>query len=183
MIARATLTVGFVLLVMPHALPASSEHDTSGDGLVCWDHPCSDLAYEVVYEEEGGRIISLSWYDPCGPPWYDCAASRPVTAGLAPGQGWVNLVDHPLVASVVAYPPAFRIDPETLEPVQVEPIPSSVLNRSAESLEGENAESDPETGTDGDALVSGPSILLIMPLVVLGIISIVAMGAIWRSSD
>jgi hypothetical protein len=52
--------------------------------------PCAGFAYELVYWQADGRINSFGVYDACGPPYYDCAATKP-SAILAPGQAWMNL--------------------------------------------------------------------------------------------
>jgi len=109
-----------------------------GPPLMCTDHPCSGDAYEVVYRVSDGQILSLTQYDPCGPPWFDCEAKKPV-AILQPGEDWVNLNGDPRVGEVMKDFTNFRVDVNTREVIgplkSSAPVPGAPAE-SADSSEG-----------------------------------------------
>ena len=88
---------------------------------MCVDHPCVGLVYEAEYDAVSGEIISISVYDPCGPPWYDCSASRPISM-LGVGRAWVHIAAGPEVAEIMVDASAFRIDPVTQEVIRIAPV-------------------------------------------------------------
>jgi hypothetical protein len=85
-----------------------------GDPLQGEDPDCPGYAYELVYWEADGSINSFSVYDACGPPYYDCAATKPATI-LAPGQAWMNIAGDPRVKDLMLNGGDYNVDIETLE--------------------------------------------------------------------
>ena len=86
----------------------------------CNDHPCSGYAYELVYRVSHGRITGVSSYDPCGPPYFDCAATRPIVT-LTVGEDWMNIASNPDVADIMFHFPDYKVDLDTLEIVRRAP--------------------------------------------------------------
>lgn len=85
-----------------------------GHPLLGEDPDCMGYAYELVYWEADGKINSFGIYDACGPPYYDCSATRPA-AILQPGQDWMNLAGDDRVKDLMQNMESYYVDVDTRE--------------------------------------------------------------------
>lgn len=73
------------------------------------NHPVPGWAYELTYETDSGKVISVVAYDPAGPPFYGARDGR--TASVAnPGQAIMDVSKHPQLTGIMGDVDAYFVD-------------------------------------------------------------------------
>ncbi len=72
-------------------------------------HPVPGWTYELTYDVNTGKVLSVVAYDASGPPFYGAAGGR--TASVAgPGEAIMDVSKHPELAGIMADVDAYYVD-------------------------------------------------------------------------
>lgn len=141
----------------------------------CTDHPCKGYVYELVYRVSDGYITGVSAYDPCGPPYYDCGATRPIVS-LVSGEAWMNIADNPNVVDIMFHAPDYRVDLNTLEIV---PRPGTPRETAPEEIAAESNAAEVAETAGPDSREPATWLLAVTGIAIAG--TAILATAFWRS--
>ncbi len=95
-----------ILPVTAHADPAPTQPPLPAG------HPVAGWVYELTYEVDTGKVISLVAYDENGPPFYGERRGRTATV-VEPGQVVIDISADPRLPGVMSDVDAYHIDIQT----------------------------------------------------------------------